>query len=159
MRTKPGTLVILVSFGVASALTVLALARAGFAQTLVQNFPCTSPNQGDTQYCTMYQVNPCGRVPNNCFAFGRWFSEDPPVGCPDDPGQTTASGDGTVANGTWTGCSTGYVPSSSCQMSEQVCGTLNTYWGANCQQATFCGNVNMLACEGAAYVSCPGGPE
>jgi hypothetical protein len=156
MKTKTRVVVGAVALGGSSLTAVLVLATAAFAQTLVQNFQCKSPPQGDTIYCTMPQVNPCGVVPQNCFAWGRWFEEQN-LGCVNDPGQTVASGSNGNANVDWTGCATGYVPSSSCQMSEQVCGDVDTYWGANCQQNTFCGNYSMYACQGVTPVNCPGG--
>ena len=157
MKTEPGVVVVAVSIGVASALTLLALARAGFAQTLAQNFPCTSPSQGDTRYCTMQEPNPCRAVPQNCFVWGRFFEEQN-LPCVGQQGQTVLSGANANANANWSGCATGSVPSSSCEMSEQGCGDVDTYWGANCQENTFCGNVTMLACLGQAYVDCQAQP-
>jgi hypothetical protein len=69
-----------------------------------------------------------------------------------------ASGANGVKNGTdWTGCQAGSVPGYDCTMSEAECGTIDTYWGASCEEASFCGNVAMQACIGSTPYDCPGG--
>jgi len=154
MRVKPKDRVVIVALAVLHFSAILALTQRGFAQptaTLSQAAPCT--DSVDSDFCQKGGPNPCVEVPQNCFDYFRWFSNI--IDCVDIPGTTVASGSTGNANVGWTVCQGGYIPGSTCSRALAVCGNIETYNGANCQDATYCGQVDMQACIGSSAVDCP----
>ena len=79
------------------------------------------------------------------------------INCAAVPGMTVASAaDGNIGQIEWTGCKDNFIPGSTCEVGLSNCGTISTYWGANCQEATACGQVNMQACLGGNGIECNG---
>jgi len=153
MRTNLTILVVPSATAMAFLLTILALARPGFAQaTLAQFGGCLSPPYSD--YSTADTTNPCTAVPDDCFDYHHWFDNVLP--CASDPALTVASAsNGTINGNSWTMCNSGSVPGYNCTKSGLDCGTIQTYSGANCQEATGCGQVTMTACIGSTPYDCP----
>lgn len=156
MRMQRKDLAVLSAVVCAAAIPLLVatLALGQSGGILVQNFQCTDPI--DNNFCQMNIENPCAKVPGPCFDWTRWFSNV--IDCDEDANLRVASGaNGNSNGGYWYGCQGGTIPGSTCQYGYSVCGTVDTYSGANCQVATYCGNVNMSACNGSCAVGCAGG--
>lgn len=156
MRNKMMTLAVYSTIAVAFLGTILAIGRTGYAQaTLAQAGGC--PNLPYSQYCTQGTPNPCNQVPGACFDYLRWFSNPVPLSCANTPGKNVTTGSDGAENGnSWSACQPGSTPGYNCTNTEAACGTFDTYWGAACEQATFCGNETMQACIGTTPYDCEG---
>lgn len=136
---------------------MLSLTQTGLSQAILQE-QGGCPTLTDSDYCQMYKLNnPCADVPMKCFDYLHYFQNN--LTCTKFPEHsvTTAQSLGTNGRG-WPQCKSGSIPGSTCSNMETVCGSIATFWSANCAQADFCGNVEMEACAGTTSVNCPGNP-